>query len=183
MNEAERIFEEELRTALVADREQAGSLTPGDIRARAARRHPGWRWGGVGLLAAAVGLWVVLPQADQRDKGAGMLAPQLDLSVVVDGPNGPRPIEDQRVHEDGALVFFVASDRPGTLTIRERGGPVLFGADGSWRVEAGESVPGGDRPLAWRPDAPTVGARVYEAELCDDFGHCTVEAVTVEWYR
>lgn len=179
----DQAFSEEIGELLARDRDHPGTLTADAIRSRARSRRPvGWR--SIGAVAAAAALLLWLPIGDtERDKGRIGSAPEVHLSVVVDGPRGPHPLAGP-VRSDESLVFFTTVTQPGQLVIREVGGQTLFGATGSspeWLVPAGEHVPGGDTPLAWRPDHPVRGSRTYEARLCNADGQCAADRVEVVW--
>jgi len=127
------------------------------------------RWlGGLAVAAAAVVAVAVSVggEADEgRWKGTGGEA-SLRLEVVAEHPGGLRSLgDDGAVRSDERVLFTVHADRPGHLALYEA-------IDDRWalvtdfgEVAAGRHVPGGERPLSWRPDRVGDQAR-YRAIWC-----------------
>lgn len=155
------------------------------VRRRASRRRARRRALAVGALVGVALLGVVAARpSTTRDRGVAG-APLVSLEAVADGPRGPRPLADGgAVGPDEQVVFFVRSDRPGWAEVREEGTLVWPASGQSWAVVAGENVPGGGSPVAWRPDRPADALR-YEARVCDDpeAARCGVAGLTLRWSR
>jgi hypothetical protein len=157
---------------------------------RRARRAVG-AVGALAVIAATVLVWLQPPGS--RDRGVGASG-GVRVSVVAEGPRGARPLGDGSfVAPDERVVFFLSSSSPGFATISEvgsGGSRAVYPEVGAWRVGAGEFVPGGGSPLAWRPDRPDE-ALGYRVVVCADRPAapgevpegCATDEVALRWSR
>jgi hypothetical protein len=159
------------------------------VRRRVARRKAvrGAVAVGAPLAGIAVVGVLVVGQGDGgvRDRGTDVAggAPLVGLDAVADGPGGPRPLADGvALGPDDRVVFFVRTSADGEATIREigRSSVVVYPPTGTWSVRAGDNVPGGGSPLAWRTDQGA-GTVQYVVEVCASGGACATDAMTVRW--
>ncbi|MCB9680437.1 MAG: hypothetical protein H6733_03120 [Alphaproteobacteria bacterium] len=143
------------------------------------------RWTAVGAVALAAVTLVVVGRGDVlRARGAGgsALAEPVVLRAVAERPGGQvRALADgDSVRTDERVVFDVQTPAAGTVVLTEAGRPV-WPAGGTWQVDAGRHLVGGDRPQAWRPDHGVSGAQRYVARWCDADGACTDAALDLTW--
>jgi len=186
--------EDELRddtlSALIQALPGASGPPPGVILREARARRPRQRWirGGV-AAAAAVALVVIAPGVMEGTRARGLATADgaVRLQAAAEGAGGRRALASgATIGADEQVVFRLVTSQPGRLRLIERGGAesTLYPPPGvGWEVAVGEHFPGGDAPLAYRPDGRAPGTLAYDAEWCpaDGGGACVRDHMTLSW--
>ena len=183
-NQAQLSPEDRELASLIAELAPPEStLSADEVLARASRPRQ-WRTPMVGLaLAAAALLTVGLTATDtMRDKGVGGGA-SVRIEAAAESPTGVRALASgDLVRFDERVLFRTSTDGGGWLIMTEDGSPMTDPV----RVDAGRHLPGGTRPLAWRPDdldARTTSHR-YQVLLCPTpvvARDCARDQISLSW--
>lgn len=137
-----------------------------------------------GVLIAAVVLLAVTVTATSGIGARGLLSVDaaVTLQAVAESPHGRRPLADGVVvRADEQVVFRARTTQPGALWILEGSRALYPAATAQWSVTAGEHYPGGQAPLAYRPDDASDGPRVYTLRWCPEQGACVEDRMILVW--
>ncbi len=158
-------------------------------RLRTPPRRTRWApWVG-GLAVAAAALLVLRPGGEptpgQRDRGAAPALPP-GLEAVAESSSGVlRGVSDgAAVGADERVIFRVTAPAAGELRLDQAGTGPLYPPPGDhWQVPAGTHAPGGQAPLAWRPDTlgPDRETRIVATWCPSTGGTCLESVMLLRW--